>query len=307
MPKAQRPRPGEDREGSGVRASRSLVDAAELEARRHAVADVFGATDRGRVRERNEDQFLIADLERSLLLHSSSVKSMVGTALTEAPQGRLLIVADGMGGYGHGEVASSIAVEGLARYAFAVMPWLLRHSEHSEAELAEALSDALQHCHRRIRSTAEREGFDKRMGTTLTLAYVTWPELHIAHAGDTRCYLFRDGRLERLTRDHTLAEQLVDERALSPEEAESSRFRHILVNSVGGSAESVGVELHSLELLPGDQLLLCSDGLSGHLRDPALAEHLARGASVPDTVRAMIDAANAAGGNDNITVVLARF
>ena len=298
--------PSTDREGSGVRPSRSLIEKSELEARR-AAAEIFGATDRGKVRERNEDHFLIAELERSLLVQSSSVTNVVGTSLTEAPQGRLFVVADGMGGYGHGEVASSIAVEGLARYAFAVMPWLVRHDQHSEAELERALSEALQHVHRRIQRTAEREGYDRRMGTTLTLAYVTWPELHIAHAGDSRCYLQRQGKLRRLTRDHTLAAQLVEEHALSPEEAERSRFRHILVNSVGGSSQSAGVELHSLELVPGDQLLLCSDGLTGHVDDDSISRALDAGHSAAQTVQELIAAANAAGGSDNITAVLARF
>lgn len=298
---------GSDRDGSGVRHSRSLVGAEELEAQRQASAEVFGVTDRGRVREKNEDHFLIAELERSLLVQQSSVEGVSGVSLTEAPQGRLLVVADGMGGYGHGEVASSVAVESLARYAFAIMPWLLRHTEASEQELQSALQQALDHCHRKVKRTAEREGFDRRMGTTVTLAYVTWPELHIAHVGDSRCYLFRAGELTRLTRDHTLAQQLVDERAISEEEARKSRFRHVLVNSVGGSADSVRVELHSLELRTGDQLLLCSDGLTGHLSDQDLARHLSEPVAIQQATASMIEAANAAGGQDNITVVLARF
>jgi PPM family protein phosphatase len=306
MRQSHDPNAHEDRDGSGVRPSRSLIDVHELEVERHARSEVFGMTDRGRVRERNEDQFLVADLERSLLIQSSSV-GMIGTSLTEVPQGRLLMVADGMGGYGNGEIASSIAIEALARYAFAVMPWLLSHSETSEADLERALRQALQHCHEKVQRTAQREGLDSRMGTTLTMAYVTWPELHIAHVGDSRCYLAREGELRRLTRDHTLAEQLVEAHALSPEEARRSRFRHILVNAVGGSAKSVRVDLHSFELLPGDRLLLCSDGLTGHLGDAAIAEQLSQPVSAKSSVHALIDAANAAGGSDNITVVLAHF
>jgi protein phosphatase len=228
-------------------------------------------------------------------------------SLTESPQGRLLMVADGMGGYGHGEVASSVAVEALASYAFAVMPWLLRHTNASEQELTRALEQALEHCHRKVKITAERQGFDRRMGTTLTLAYVTWPELHIAHVGDSRCYLFRNGALSRLTRDHTLAQQLIDEKAISEEEAKNSRFRHVLVNTVGGSSDALRVELHTLELRHGDQLLLCTDGLSGHLTDAQLTQHLNQPIASTDVVRGLIAAANAAGGMDNITAVLARF
>jgi PPM family protein phosphatase len=294
------------RDGSGVRHSRSLVDAREL-GQPQVAAQVYGMTDRGRVREHNEDHFLVAELERSLLVEHSSVEVMAGTNLTESPQGKLLIVADGMGGYGNGEIASSIAVDALARYAFAVMPWLLRHTQASEQELTDALRRALEHCHKQVKRTAVRQGLDRRMGTTLTLAYITWPELHIAHVGDSRCYLFRAGTLRALTRDHTLAEQLVDEKALSPEEAQRSRFRHVLVNSVGGSSDLVGVELHTLELREGDQLMLCSDGLTGQLSDPEIAQHLTQPIPIDAAVSGMIRAANEAGGADNITVVLARF
>jgi PPM family protein phosphatase len=293
------------RDGSGVRHSRSLADAHEAASQQ--MPQTYGMTNRGRVRDRNEDQFLIAELERSILIEHSSVAGMAGTNLTEAPQGKLLMVADGMGGYGHGDLASSIAIDSLARYAFAVMPWLLRHSQTSEQELADALRHALQQCHKQVKQTAEREGLDRRMGTTLTLAYVTWPELHIAHVGDSRCYLFRNGALRALTRDHTLAEQLVDEKALSRDEAQRSRFRHVLINSVGGSSDLVGVELHTLELRQGDQLLLCSDGLTGPLSDQVIAEHLTQPVPIAETVSSLIRAANDKGGPDNITVVVARF
>jgi PPM family protein phosphatase len=300
-----KPRATHRRDGSGVRHARSLADAYES-ARQH-VPEVYGLTDQGRVRERNEDQFLIAELERSLLVEHASVDGMAGTNLTEAPQGKLLMVADGMGGYGHGDVASSIAIDSLARYAFAVMPWLLRHSQASQQELEDALRQALQHCHQKVKKTAEREGLDRRMGTTLTLAYVTWPELHIAHVGDSRCYLFRNGTLRALTRDHTLAEQLVDENALSAEEAQRSRFRHVLINSVGGSSDLVGVELHTLELREGDQLLLCTDGLTGPVSDQTITEQLTQPIPIEETASGLIRAANDGGGPDNITLVLARF
>lgn len=304
MRKVENHEPDAARDGSGVRPSSQFFDP-RTQARRPRL-EAFGMSDRGRARERNEDQFLIGELERSLLIQQSSV-GMTGTSLSEAPQGSLFIVADGMGGYGHGEVASSVAVEALARYAFALMPWLLRHEHATEAELERALEQALQHCHRAVQQTAQREGYDRRMGTTLTLAYVTWPELHIAHAGDSRAYLLRGAELRRLTRDHTLAEQLLEAEALTPDEARRSRFRHVLVNAVGGSATSVRVDLCSLELAEGDVLLLCSDGLTTHVSDEILARQLGKRAPVEYTVRELVDAANAAGGSDNITVVAARF
>lgn len=274
---------------------------------RRAQIQVFGATDRGRVREKNEDQFLVAELQRLLLIGQSSVGGLAGTKLGDSSQGWLLMVADGMGGMQHGDLASSIAIEGMVRYAFAVMPWLIRYSQASEQELADALREALAHTSQMIRATADSQGLDRRMGTTLTLAYVTWPLLHIAHVGDSRCYLFRGGRLSLLTRDHTLAERLTREHALSADAARHSQFRNVLLNALSGSGEGMSVELHTVELLTGDQLLLCSDGLYSQVAEPLIVEKLTRADSAENIVRTLIDASNAAGGADNVTVVLGRF
>jgi len=271
------------------------------------LVQVFGATDRGRLREKNEDQFLVAELQRVLLIGQSSVGGLGGTRLGDSSQGWLLMVADGMGGMHHGELASSIAIQGMVRYAFAVMPWLIRYSQASEQELADALREALANTSQMIRATADSQGLDRRMGTTLTLAYVTWPLLHIAHVGDSRCYLFRSGALSRLTRDHTLAERLASENALSPDAARRSQFRNVLVNALSGSGEGMSVELHTIELLTGDQLLLCSDGLYSQVAERTIVEQLMRADDAENIVQSLVDASNAAGGADNVTVVLARF
>jgi PPM family protein phosphatase len=268
---------------------------------------VFGLTDRGRVRDKNEDQFLVAELQRVLRVGQSSVSGLDGARLGDSSQGWLLMVADGMGGLEHGELASSIAIEGMVRYAFAVMPWLTRYSQASEQELADAFREALVNTSQMIRATADTRGLDRRMGTTLTLAYVTWPLLHVAHVGDTRCYLFRAGLLSRLTRDHTLAERLARENALPADAAKRSQFRNVLLNAISGTGDATSVELHTLELAPGDQLLLCSDGLHGQLSDAEIAQGLQVDRPVHEIVRELTAASNAAGGGDNVTVVLARF
>ena len=294
-------------EGSGVHTRRSLTTLAELSQNRSASATAFGMTDRGRVRERNEDQFLIAALERSIFIQQSSVPEHDGTSLTSNPQGRLLMVADGMGGHEGGEVASAVATETMARYAFAVMPWLLNASQASQQELADGLRQAMLSAHAMVQRAAVEQRLDSHMGTTLTLAYVVWPNLYVLHAGDTRCYLMRQGRLQLLTHDHTMAQQLVDRRVITQEEADRSRFKHVLVNVVGGSSEDVKAEFHHLELTEGDRLLLCSDGLTEHLDDARIAQILGSELSVDTRVRQMIDAANQAGGSDNITAVVAAF
>jgi protein phosphatase len=274
---------------------------------RQPAAEVFGATDRGCVRKNNQDQFLIAELERSMLVQQTSAAMQDGTRLSDIPQGRLLMVCDGMGGYEGGEVASAVAMDVMARYAFAMMPWLLLASRSTEREFAEGLQRAVEICNERVRDAAEKQNLDSRMGTTLTMAYVAWPEAYVLHVGDSRCYLQRAGVLYRLTRDHTVAQQLVDQKALSDEEAEQSRFKHVLVNTIGGASENVSMEFRHVTLKAGDQLLLCTDGLTGYLKDDRLAEYLVRAEPVQRLTTEMIEETKLAGGADNVTVVLARF
>src|SRR5688500_15780884 len=180
------------RDASGVHQRRSLVDAEEL-GRHHPRAEMFGITDRGCVRSMNQDQFLIAELERSILVQFSSFAQQNGTSLLDVPQGRLFMVADGMGGYQGGEVASAVAIDVMARYAFAMMPRLLMVSRTCEQEFAAGLQRAFEACNEKVRSVATQRGLDARMGTTLTMAYVAWPELYVLHVGDSRCYLHRAG------------------------------------------------------------------------------------------------------------------
>lgn len=269
-------------------------------------AEAYGATDRGLVRDRNEDQFLIAKLERIMNIEQSSIEGDAGTGERERPQGRLLMVADGMGGVEGGDVASAVAMDAMAEYAFAMMPWVMASDYAQPDILAEGLRHALHECEKRIHRVAQRKGLDENMGTTLTIAYVTWPVLHIVHVGDSRCYLFRGGQLSRLTRDHTMAQELVDKKALSEEQASQSRFASMLTNAVGGREEAI-VDLHRFELAAHDELLLCSDGLSGLVPDAQMARMLSEGGSARERVMRLVDSAKRAGGDDNITVVLAHF
>lgn len=292
----------------GGRGHRSLADAAALAANPGVTADCHGATDTGRVRANNQDQFLMAALERALFIEGSSLPAEAGTRLTDTPQGRLLIVADGIGGHGGGELASAVTIDAMAHYAFEAMPWAMDRNEHSLQELADGLRDAVTKAQARVRRVARRKNVAPDLGTTLTMAYVAWPDLHLVHVGDSRAYLLREGKLHRLTRDHTLAQQLVDDEVLAPEEAERSRYSHVLVNAVGGGTDELMVELHRIRLEIEDQLMLCTDGLYDMVPDVEIARRLAKTDQPVDAVvRGLIKAANEAGGRDNVTVVLARF
>ncbi|MBV1859558.1 MAG: protein phosphatase 2C domain-containing protein [Nannocystaceae bacterium] len=287
---------------------RSLADAAAIHNNPAVIAAVAGKTHQGQVRADNQDHFLVASLERALLVEDSSLPAEAGTRLTDTPQGRLFIVADGIGGHGGGEVASAVAVDAMAHYAFETMPWVLGRNDCSMDELEAGLRDAMEKAQARIRRVARRKNLNSDLGTTLTMGYLAWPELFLVHVGDSRAYLYRDDKLHRLTRDHTLAQQLVDGNAMSEEEAKSSRLAHVLVNAMGGSSDDLEVELHRMELRLDDQLLFCSDGLYDMVGDTAIEAHLSeRERPVDDVVELLVGAANAAGGRDNVTVVLARF
>lgn len=286
---------------------RSLADAAVIADDPAVSAEVAGRTDVGLVRASNQDQFLIASLERSLLVEGSSFPAQAGTRLTDNPQGRLLIVADGIGGHGGGEVASAVAIDAMAHYAFAVMPWVLQRGSTDVDEVVDGLERAMRAAQARVRRVAKRKGLPEKLGTTLTMAYVAWPDVVVLHVGDSRAYLERDGDLLRITRDHTLAERLVEGRAMTREEAERSHFSHVLVNAVGGGSDALDVEFHRLRLTPDDILLLCSDGLSGYVDEEAISAELTHEDPVEEIVDRLIDLAIKAGGRDNVTAVVARF
>lgn len=271
---------------------------------------VFGISDVGKVRKHNEDSFLVAQLERSMRVYQSSRPVSDGSKVKGPPQGWLLMVADGMGGHAAGEVASAMTIDALARYAFTLMPWSLPRSKDDSRILAAGLREAVKQCQEQVRQAAATGTGKHGMGTTLTMAYVTWPNLFVVHVGDSRMYAFREGQLHQVTRDHTLAQQLVDSKVMSEAEAETSDFSNILVNAVGGDSDELRVELHHAMLFPGDVVLLCSDGLTKHVPRERITEALssvAQGTEVEIAARSLIDQALADGGTDNVTVVIARY
>jgi serine/threonine protein phosphatase PrpC len=262
-----------------------------------------GVTDTGRVREHNEDQFVIAEIRRVLRIRQSSLSQpshLMGERL-----GHLFVVADGMGGHQGGEYASALAVASVENIVLNTIGWLFRLQ--GDGVLAE-FKEAVRATDRWVIEAAERQPELAGMGTTLTVAYLTDSVLYLAHAGDSRCYLYRGGQLQRLTRDHTYVEGLVDEGIISAKEAACHSMRNIVTNAVGGDARGVKPEVHKHNIAPGDLILLCSDGLTEMLPDDEIAAHLSAPHTTPDQMaRTLVDQANAAGGTDNITVIVARF
>jgi protein phosphatase len=267
--------------------------------------DCFGATDVGRVRKVNEDQYLIAALNKSMQVQQTSLGLDDRTRLFGSTQGRLLLVADGMGGQAAGRRASSLAVDALAAYVLNTMHWFFRLREDEEEAFVDDLKAALLHCQEAIAAEAARVPGRHDMGTTLTMAYLVWPRLFVVHAGDSRCYLLRQGRLRCITCDHTVARKLADEGVL--DDPEGSRWANVLWNVVGGGSGDLTAEVYRGNLALGDTLLLCTDGLTKHVGDDEIARFLEEDTTSEEACRRLVGAANAAGGTDNVTVVVARF
>jgi protein phosphatase len=269
--------------------------------------DCFGQTDIGKVRDTNEDQFLIADLNKSMLIHQTSLSHEDHTRLFGGSQGQLLLVADGMGGHAAGKQASTIAVQSLAHYVLNIMPWFFRLQGHQENDLIDELKAALEEGQKSIENAVAGHAERRGMGTTLTMAYISWPRLYVVHAGDSRCYLFRTAKLEQITTDHTMAQKLVEHGVLPPEQVRESRWSHVLWNCLGGGSHELSAEVYKAQLRVGDILLLCTDGLTIGVQDDQIRTILGQPRQAEETCRALVDAANEAGGRDNITVVVAHF
>jgi protein phosphatase len=231
------------------------------------IVEEAGLTDVGRQRTTNEDAYL-----------------------ESAP---MFAVADGMGGAQAGEVASRVAVETFA-------------GEHRDGEPEARLAEVAHTANRKIYELAQQDESRSGMGTTFTAAIVAGGDVAIGHVGDSRLYRLRDRELERLTRDHSLVEELVRQGKLEPEAAESHPQRSIITRALGPEPE-VEVETLTTPGRDGDVYLLCSDGLTGMISEEEVTEILVAADTLDDAARRLVGAANETGGKDNVTVVLFRL
>lgn len=263
------------------------------------MARVFALTDVGRSREHNEDAFLVADLESGTTLDFDRGHHVVRADA----HGLLFLVADGMGGAASGELASSMAselvLEGLRKR------WMPNARLSAEA-FAESLRDATVAANARIHQHARDYPEHRGMGTTATIAGLLGDRLYCVQVGDSRAYLVRDGKAQQLTKDQSLMQRLVEAGELTPEEAEVSDRRNIILQALGPEAH-ITVDLTHQQLRQGDTLIVCSDGLSGMMKAEEIASLTATEPDVRMMCRKLVDRANARGGPDNITVVAVRF
>lgn len=266
-----------------------------------------GMTDCGLKRDANEDHFLICDLNKSMVVHETSLDVDPKKVIFSGSQGQLYLVADGIGGDVAGERASELAIQTMVQYVLNVLPWFFRlHGEYEE-DLTGELSDAMARCEEAIGAESNAVPEHEGMGTTLTVAYVLWPRIHVVHVGDSRCYVLRRKKLRQITRDHTMAQNLVDQHAMKAEDIEKSPWIHVLWNALGKGADKLSPEVYTADLKAGDTVMLCTDGLWQELAESRVIEILRRGDDEKATCRQLVDAAQDAGGSDDITVIVARY
>jgi protein phosphatase len=264
-------------------------------------------TDRGRQRPSNQDHFLVADLNKSMRVHGTSLHIDDQTRIYGGSQGKLLVVADGMGGETEGERASTIAVDQLTTFVLNSLSWCFRLEEDSEHDFEEHLKQAIESCQESIHDVARQHPEMKSMGTTMTLVYIVWPRAFVVHVGDSRCYLLRKGKLEQVTVDHTMATILAESGKMDRDEARKAPMGHALWNAIGGRSDELSVDVHRLSLRPDDALLLCTDGLHDMVPDDKLALILNADTGAEAACRNLVELANANGGSDNITAIVTRF
>lgn len=270
------------------------------------IVDAAGLSHRGVVRADNQDHYLVARVGRSLdTLITSLPDGEVPDRFDET--GYVMMVADGMGGAAAGEVASRMAISTLINIVLDIPDWIMKLDDDGAEELMRRAVGYYRQIDQALITRAEAEPALNGMGTTMTVVYSVGRDLFVGHAGDSRAYLFRNGRLQQLTRDHTHVQMMVEAGAITHEEAGTHRLRHVLTNVLGGNAELTDVDIDRLGLAAHDRLLLCTDGLTEVVGDDEIAEVLGRMKSPEVACRSLVDLALERGGPDNVTVVTARF
>ena len=281
--------PGEGLEGEGGENAKELAP-------KTITYRLFGLSDVGLIREHNEDNFLVADF-------SSEVRGIQGDAVLEGKvveKGALFAVCDGMGGAAAGEVASELAVSTIHE--------ILQSSPvpGDRDIFAHRLVRAIQEAGLRIFEAAKADRAQRGMGTTATVAGLIDQVLFVGQVGDSRAYVLRQGVLSLITKDQSLVNQLIEAGQLTEAEAEAFEHSNIILQALG-TTEEVSVDLTFLELRRGDRLLLCSDGLSGLVSQEVLREALGSESDPKQCCKRLVELANAAGGHDNVTVIVVEF
>jgi serine/threonine protein phosphatase PrpC len=266
--------------------------------------DVYGLTHVGKVRKENQDQFLIATINKRVEVHLTSLTADQKSMLSgDERLAFLSMVADGVGGGEGGAEASATALEASVEYVNHSMNCYY-HGQPEEAHFIEDLQAAALKAHEAVKAQRDATGRKGTMATTLTLWMGVWPNSYLLQVGDSRCYLYRAGQLRQVSRDQTMAQDLVDEGVLTRTAAFRTQFANVLSSAIG--AENASPVVTKLVQDWGNVGLLCSDGLTKHVSDEQIAERLRTMTSAKQVCEQLLQDALDGGGTDNITVLVGR-
>jgi len=271
----------------------------------HDRVEMAALTHRGLVRPNNEDVYIVLQADRALRFLDSNLPS--GTfrdVETEIAHG--LLVADGVGGMAAGEVASRMAVTTLIKLALETPDWVMLPGQTEGRRILDRMTERFRRIDEVLRAEAASKPELAGMGTTMTAAVIVGHELLVGHVGDSRAYLSRGGLLEQLTRDHTTAQEFAEAGLIQTGEGSRQRFRNFLTRALGGRGNLSHPDLHRMDLRDGDQLLLCTDGLSDAVDREQIGTILRSAATARDACQALVDRALQYGGLDNVTVGVVR-
>jgi PPM family protein phosphatase len=266
--------------------------------------DIYGLTHPGKVRTDNQDHFLICALRKQTVVQLTSLPEP-GQLMGESERvGLLMMVADGVGGGSKGAEASRIALEDVARYVSGSMRCYYAAGSADDKEIFEALQEGALESHADLVRRGQESPEYRGMATTLTLYLGAWPRAYLLQVGDSRCYLLRGGELSQITRDQTMAQELIDLGVMTPADAMGTRLEHTLSSSIGGRQTAPAVSRIDLDW--DTVVLLCSDGLTNHVPDTRIRERLRSMTSARQVSEDLLQDALDGGGKDNITVVVRR-
>jgi serine/threonine protein phosphatase PrpC len=266
--------------------------------------DVYGLTHPGRVRPDNQDHFLICALRKQMVVHQTSLPETEHLMAGPERLAFLAMVADGVGGGARGEEASRIALEAVTQYVSGTMRCYYAAGSADDVEFCEALQEGALQCHAELRRRGEEDPEYQGMATTLTLYLGVWPRAFLLQVGDSRCYLYRNGELNQITRDQTMAQELIDLGVLARADAAATRFARTLSSSLGGRQTDPVVTRFDNDW--GTVVMLCSDGLTAHVSDDRIRERLRSMTSAKQVCEDLLREALEGGGSDNITIIVGR-
>jgi serine/threonine protein phosphatase PrpC len=266
--------------------------------------DVYGLTHTGKVRPENQDHFLICALRKQMVVHQTSLTRTDRLTAGSERLAFLAMVADGVGGGARGEEASRMALEGVTQYISDTMRCYYAARSAEDQEFFQALQDCALKCHEELKRRGEEDPDYSGMATTLTMYLGVWPRAYLLQVGDSRCYVLRNGELRQLSRDQTMAQELIDLGVLTRGETPPARLARTLSSSLGGRQTAPVVT--RLDMSWGTVVLLCSDGLTRHVSDEQIRDRLRSMRSARQVCEDLLAEALEDGGSDNITIIVGR-